>query len=64
MICADDTTKKIEADDQDKNLKYARPDRLCLDIAELLEPILLGRSPVRKHPRSKRFPMAIKSVLP
>lgn len=93
MICADDATKRIELDDQAKNLKYTRKasmnrtidklrdrfyllilednpelrqsllDRLCRDIARRPEPIRPARSPARRQPRAKRFPIAKKSVL-
>ena len=39
-------------------------DRLCLDIASRPESVRPGRSPLHKHPRSKRFHMAKKAVLP
>ena len=38
--------------------------RLCADIAAHPESVRLDRSPPRKYPRKKRFPMAKKSVLP
>ncbi len=46
------------------NLRQALLDRLCRDIAAFPEPVRPGRSPSRKLPRSKRFPIAKKSVLP
>lgn len=39
-------------------------DRLCLDIASRPESVRPGCSPLHKHPRSKRFHMAKKAVLP
>lgn len=46
------------------DLRQAMLDRLCRDIAARPEQIRPNRSPVRKTPRSMRFPMAKKSVLP
>ena len=39
-------------------------ERLCLDIASRPVSIRSGRSPLHKPPRSKRFPIAKKAVLP
>jgi len=38
--------------------------KLCADIALPPEPVRPGRSPIRKSPRNKRFPVTKKSVLP
>ena len=46
------------------DLCQALLDRLCRDIAAYPKSIRPGRSPVRKSPRSKRFPIAKKSVRP
>ncbi len=50
--------------EEDPVLRQALLDRLCCDIAAYPESIRPGRSPARKSPRSKRFPIAKKSVLP
>jgi len=42
----------------------AMSQKLCADIALRPESVCPGRSPVRKSPRNKRFPIAKKSVLP
>lgn len=48
----------------DPALRKEMLDELCRDIAIRPEPIRPGRSPARKIPRKKRFPMAKKAVTP
>ncbi len=50
--------------EDDPDVRCALLDRLRQDIARHPEPVRPGRSPVQKHPRNKRFPMAKKAVLP
>lgn len=50
--------------EEDPIIRNALLDRLCQDIAARPESIRPDRSPARKGPRSKRFHMARKAVLP
>ena len=50
--------------EDDPVVRNALLDHLCHDIAQHPEPIRPGRSPDRKTPRNKRFPVAKKTVLP
>lgn len=50
--------------EENPHMRQALLERLCCDIAAHPESIRPGRSPARKSPRSKRFPIAKKSVLP
>jgi hypothetical protein len=50
--------------EDDPAIRSALLNRLCRDIAARPEQICPNRSPMRKSPRSKRFHMARKAVLP
>ncbi len=50
--------------EDDPKLRDDMFQKLCADIALRPEPVRPSRSPIRKSPRNKRFPVTKKSVLP